>query len=123
MTPVRTEIKLRLLLGETILLGPGKADLLDAIVAAGSISGAARRMGMSYKRAWDLVSAMNTAYREPLVDTSAGGRGGGGAAVTVLGREILERYRRMQAAAATAIAPELAELARDIARSPSRRHS
>ncbi len=100
--------RLRILLGEAIAMGPGKADLLDAIGATGSISAAARRMGMSYRRAWVLVDEMNRAFRDPLVIASAGGARGGGAEVTDAGRDALARYREMEAKAARGIADEIA---------------
>lgn len=78
-------------------MGPGKADLLDAIAAHGSISAAARAMGMSYRRAWLLVDTMNRCWREPLVATVPGSAHGGGARLTALGSEMLDNYRRLQA--------------------------
>lgn len=99
--------RLRILLGEVTALGPGKARLLEAIQEKGSISGAARHMGMSYRRAWNLVEAMNQSFREPLIDTARGGTRGGGASVTPLGEDVLARYRRMEARAAEAIEDEL----------------
>jgi molybdate transport system regulatory protein len=66
-------------------MGSGKADLLDAIIATGSISAAGRSMNMSYRRAWMLVDTMNRCFREPLVRTAAGGQQGGGASVTEAG--------------------------------------
>lgn len=79
-------------------MGPGKADLLDAIAAEGSISGAGRRMGMSYRRAWQLVDLMNRCWAAPLVETSPGSARGGGARLTPLGSEVLSAYRALQAA-------------------------
>ncbi|MEJ5212125.1 MAG: LysR family transcriptional regulator [Burkholderiales bacterium] len=98
---------LRILLGGASSLGPGKVALLEEIERHGSISAAARAMGMSYRRAWLLVDAMNTAFREPLVTTATGGAGGGGAAVTDFGREVLRRYRAMEAKAHKAIEADL----------------
>ncbi len=82
--------------GEAIAFGPGKADLLDAIIAEGSISGAGRALGMSYRRAWLLVDAMNHAWAEPLVETRSGKHKGAG--VTEFGRTILSRYRQLDRA-------------------------
>jgi molybdate transport system regulatory protein len=100
--------RLRILLGSATTMGPGKADLLDAIAATGSISAAARRMNMSYRRAWMLVDEMNRDFREPLVIASAGGVRGGGAQVTESGRDALRRYREMETKAAAGIAGEIA---------------
>lgn len=77
--------------------GPGKADLLERIAAEGSISKAAKSMDMSYSRAWQLVDAMNQSFRKPLVESSAGGRKGGGAVLTAMGRDVLAVFRKMEA--------------------------
>ena len=111
--------KIRILIAAVVAIGPGKADLLAAIERTGSISAAARQMAMSYRRAWLLVEAMNSAFREPLVETLTGGEGGGGARVTKLGEEVLRRYRAMESRAARSVAPELRRLSRLIA--PARR--
>ena len=84
-------------------VGPGKADLLEFIGETGSISAAGRRMKMSYKRAWQLVETLNKAFDTPLIETSTGGRAGGGAVLTPLGREVLRRYRAMEAEAQTVV--------------------
>ena len=101
--------RIRLLIGDAVALGPGKVRLLEAIGDTGSIAGAARSMGMSYGRAWQLVQAVNGDFRAPLVERAAGGRGGGGAALTDLGREALARYRAMEAQADAAVADALEE--------------
>lgn len=93
------DLRLRLRVGEDIALGPGKADLLEAIAATGSISSAAKSLGMSYRRAWLLVDTMNQCFKTPLVQAKTGGRSGGGAEITALGREALRHYRAMQKAA------------------------
>ena len=103
--------RIRLLIGDSVALGPGKARLLEAIGDSGSIAAAARSMGMSYGRAWQLVQAMNGDFRGPLVERAAGGRGGGGAALTELGRDALDRYRAMEAQADAAVATALDEFA------------
>jgi len=104
--------RLRILLGEAIALGPGKAALLAAIAQTGSISAAARAMGMSYRRAWILVDEMNRAFRAPLVASEAGGKRGGGAVVTALGNDVLVRYRRMEAMAKRTLALEISAFRR-----------
>ena len=78
--------------------GPGKAELLRHIAATGSIRTAARELGMSYQRAWQLVQAMNALFRAPLVVVARGGGTGGGAQLTVAGEEVLTRYTRMEEA-------------------------
>ena len=100
----------RILFGSASSLGPGKIALLEAIGRTGSISGAAREMEMSYRRAWLLVEAMNSAFREPVVTAATGGKRGGGAVVTAFGLELLRRYRNIEAKAAQAVAHELQDL-------------
>ena len=68
------KLRMRLMLGNEIALGPGKADLLEGIASTGSIAAAGRKLGMSYKRAWMLVETMNRCFRKPLVRTGRGGR-------------------------------------------------
>lgn len=103
-------LQIRVVFESGLVLGPGKADLLEHVRDTGSISAAGRRMKMSYKRAWDLVDAMNRHFATPVVETSKGGSGGGGARLTRLGEEVVERYRRIQAEAGSAIEPEVRAL-------------
>lgn len=100
-------VKFRIMRGDEIAIGPGKADLLAAIERTGSISGAAKSLGMSYRRAWNLVDTMNRCFREPLVATATGGDQGGGAAITDFGRDVLKRFNAMQASADRALATEI----------------
>lgn len=93
----RLKLKIQLYCGDEIAMGPGKADLLDAIAREGSISAAARAMDMSYRRAWLLVDAMNRCWRDPLVETSPGSAKGGGARISARGRAVLDHYRALQA--------------------------
>jgi molybdate transport system regulatory protein len=79
-------LRIRLVFDDGAMLGPGKADLLELIRETGSIAAAARRMGMSYKRAWLLVETLNASFRETLVESARGGRGHGGARLTGKGR-------------------------------------
>ncbi|MBL8587309.1 MAG: winged helix-turn-helix domain-containing protein [Methylobacteriaceae bacterium] len=111
--------RLRLVLSPGNLIGPGKADLLQGVAETGSIAAAGRRMNMSYKRAWRLVDTMNACFGRPLVASAKGGRDGGGAQLTDLGREVLDLYRRMQANADAAIAADLARLARLAGQDPA----
>ena len=105
--PASSTPRLRILMGEAIAVGPGKADLLAAIAAEGSISAAARTMGMSYRRAWLLVDELNRVFVGPVVVSEAGGRRGGGAVLTALGQEILQRYRAMEQRAAASVAEDI----------------
>lgn len=97
LTGARMKIQARLMLDEEIAMGPGKADLLDAIQATGSISAAGKQLGMSYRRAWMLVDCMNRCFQQPLVMTVAGGSQGGGTQLTARGEDVLKRYRQLQA--------------------------
>ncbi len=94
------------------MIGPGKAELLERIDRCGSIAAAGREMGMSYKRAWELIGTLNAMFHAPLVKSTRGGPGGGGAVLTGLGHEILDHYRDFEAAAAKGGAYHLEALCR-----------
>ena len=110
--------RLRIVLGQNIAVGPGKADLLEGIRETGSIAAAGRRLGMSYKRAWLLIDTMNGCFSKPLVEAVKGGKAGGGAHLTRLGEDVLARYRRMQTAMAQAIGADMAALKRGMRKAP-----
>jgi len=112
MTRLVPEIRfrLRIVLGDDIAIGPGKIDLLEAIGANGSITAAARALGMSYRRAWLLVDTMNRCFETPVVTTEAGGVSGGGTRLTPAGKEVVRRYRSIEAKAAKAGVADLAAL-------------
>jgi molybdate transport system regulatory protein len=112
----RTEgLRFRVVLRPGVALGPGKADLLQAIDETASLTAAAKRFGMSYKRGWTLVQEMNEAFAKPLVETEKGGSGGGGGAqLTRLGKRILRRYRQMEKDASAVIAEGVAALRRHL---------
>ncbi len=101
--PARLKPRLRVVRGEEVLLGPGMADLLDALRRTGSLRLAADEMGMSYMHAWGLVRTMNRGFREPLVALERGGAAHGGARLTERGAEALSLYRRMEAEARRAM--------------------
>lgn len=109
----RAQPRWRLGRGAEIALGPGKVDLLEAIGRVGSISGAARELAMSYRRAWLLVETMNRCFRQPLVATSSFRRGG--ATLTETGHEVVALYRRIQAESLAATRGDWAALARLLA--------
>ena len=92
----RLKLKLQLYCGEEIAMGPGKADLLEAIARTGSISAAARAMGLSYRRAWLMVDVMNRCFREKLVESTPGGGQKAGAFVSDAGQRALVAYRALQ---------------------------
>ncbi|WP_136644366.1 winged helix-turn-helix domain-containing protein [Tabrizicola sp. YIM 78059] len=92
-------LSIRIRFGATGMIGPGKAELLDRISATGSIAAAAREMGMSYKRAWTLIETLNGMFDRPLVESTRGGTGKGGAVLTDLGQAVLAEYRAVEKAA------------------------
>jgi molybdate transport system regulatory protein len=93
-------LKLSLILESGARIGPGKVKLLESVRDTGSISAAARAMGMDYKRAWTLIDSLNRAFDTPVVERVTGGSGGGGAILTPFGANLLARYRRLEATAA-----------------------
>lgn len=97
MADTRLSIRLTLTSGDRI--GPGKVALLEAIRETGSISAAARKIGMSYRRAWLLVEQINAALQKPAVTSITGGRQGGGAVVTPVGERIIKIYRSIETTA------------------------
>ncbi len=115
----RLKLKIQLICGDEIAMGPGKADLLEAIGRSGSISAAARDLGMSYRRAWQLVDVMNRCFRERLVDTQPGGGKGAGAQVTEQGEAVLASYRAVsRQAEAGADGASLAEIEAALRKKP-----
>lgn len=93
----RLKLKIQLYCGDEIAMGPGKADLLEAIAREGSISAAGRAMGMSYRRTWLLVDTMNRCFDVPLVATQPGGGKAAGARLTPEGENALAAYRALSA--------------------------
>ncbi|MEO8136709.1 MAG: winged helix-turn-helix domain-containing protein [Betaproteobacteria bacterium] len=114
MKPV-VQFRMRIRKGPHVAIGPGKVALLEAIGDTGSITAAAKSLDMSYRRAWLLVDEMNTCMRHPVVETATGGVKGGGSLLTPIGREIITRYRAIQAQARTAVTEELEKLLRLLA--------
>lgn len=105
------KLKAQLLCGDQLAMGPGKADLLEAIDREGSISAAGRLLGMSYRRTWLLVDEMNRCWTERLVEATAGGGSGRGAKLTDAGRDVLRRYRALEARLAGVVDADLVALA------------
>lgn len=77
-------------------LGAGRVELLQRIISLGSIARAARDMGMSYRKAWDLVKSMNHLGKKPLVEKFQGGKSGGGAYVTTDGKRAIKQFKLLQ---------------------------
>ena len=115
-------LRFRVVLRPGIALGPGKANLLEAIDETASLTAAAQRFGMSYKRSWSLVQELNRDFAEPLVETEKGGAGGGGSArLTKLGRYVLRRYRRMERDADKVIGAGVRDLRKHLAKAKTPR--
>ena len=104
------KLKAQLLCGEEAAMGPGKAELLEMIDRTGSISGAGRAMGMSYRKTWLLVDSMNRCWRDKLVEATAGGGAERGARLTPSGRQVLAAYRALEARLASVVGDEVATL-------------
>jgi molybdate transport system regulatory protein len=91
--------------GKEVALGPGRVELLELIGETGSLRAAAIRMGVSYMRAWNLVKYSNKCFARPLVEASRGGKTGGGATLTEVGRQVVELYREMEHESQESISP------------------
>jgi molybdate transport system regulatory protein len=114
-TPV-LKPRFRVMSGRAIALGPGKVQLLALVAETGSLRRAAAQLGMSYMRAWTLLRTMNRCFRCDLVVSSRGGRKGGGAELTPLGRKVLGLYLEMEAASTRACGPAWTKLRRCLAK-------
>jgi molybdate transport system regulatory protein len=114
----RQALRMRIVLRHGAALGPGKIDLLEAIDETGSIRAAGSRFKMSYRRAWSLVAELNGMFATPLVSAETGGRGGGGASLTPMGREVVKRFRAMEAASWSVIEPDFRRLAKALKKAP-----
>ena len=110
------QLSIRIDLASGGRIGPGKVALLEAISRTGSISAAGRAMKMSYRRAWQLVEDLNRTLASPVVQTAAGGAGGGGAQLTEAGRTLVQQYRAVEQAAADTAATHLLALDGIVAR-------
>lgn len=105
-------LSIRLDLASGVRIGPGKVAVLEEIARSGSISAAGRALRMSYRRTWELVEDLNRNLGTPVVETAAGGSGGGGAILTRAGKAIVERYRAIELDTATAARKHLLALHR-----------
>jgi len=113
-------LTIRIDLSPRYAIGPGKIRLLELIDELGSISGAGRAMKMSYRRAWLLVDELNHIFAERVATTTLGGAAGGGAALTVFGRGLVESYRRMEAETYVTLSKQLEALDAALGRRPRR---
>jgi molybdate transport system regulatory protein len=96
--------------GDGLRLGAGKIRLLSLVAESGSISAAARGMDMSYRRAWLLIGEMNEMFDRPVVETSAGGSGGGGAKITDHGRKLIVVFAELQGEADALVKARFSQL-------------
>src|ERR1700692_1574595 len=106
------QFRLRIRTGDEIAVAPGKIDLLEMIADTGSITAAAKELGMSYRRAWLLVDTMNRCFKSPVVEAEAGGKRGGGPRLTASGAGALRRSRKGEKLAEGATAAEVRALRR-----------
>ncbi|MPZ42988.1 MAG: LysR family transcriptional regulator [Betaproteobacteria bacterium] len=104
------KFRIRISKGDDIAVGPGKIALLEAIIDTGSITAAAKKLRMSYRRAWLLVDAMNHSFRSAVVETTKGGPAGGSTVVTPMGEEVIRRYRTIETIAGSSARSEIAAL-------------
>ncbi|WP_370331341.1 winged helix-turn-helix domain-containing protein [Aquicoccus porphyridii] len=116
--PDPPRLRLRIVFGEDEMIGPGKAELLERVAQTGSIAAAGRDMGMSYKRAWQLIGTLNAMFDAPLVESTRGGPGGGGAVLTDAGHEVLALYRAVEHEATVANSGPLARLHAKLKKAP-----
>ena len=97
----------RIYLGESLSIGPGKIALLRKIDEMRSITAAAKALDIPYKRAWSLIETLNVGFNRPVVQTSSGGKGGGGAVVTELGHGLIARYDALESSLASSASSSL----------------
>jgi molybdate transport system regulatory protein len=105
------QLRLRVDFNDLCSVGAGKIRLLEAIGRTGSLSQAAREIGMSYRRAWLLVDSMNAGFDTPVISATVGGSGGGGASLTAFGRELIGAYRGLEARLSALAAQHLGGIA------------
>ncbi|WP_321161247.1 winged helix-turn-helix domain-containing protein [Verminephrobacter eiseniae] len=110
------KFRIRITHGDAIAVGPGKIALLEAIEATGSITAAAKTLGMSYRRAWLLLDETNRSLKRPAVDSTKGGPRGGGSLLTDEGRKLIALYRHIEATARTACRSDIRRLMEMLAR-------
>jgi len=110
----RPEVRFRMRIrnGDAVALGPGKVELLEAVREYGSISAAARSLGMSYRRAWLLIDELNRSLKAPATHSEQGGQSGGGCTLTPVGENIIRLYRDVEVEAQRSCAKQISELTR-----------
>lgn len=118
--PSQGQLKLRIDFGPFGALGRGKIALMEGIARHGSISAAGKDLGMSYRRAWELADEINHIFAEPLIEKQTGGTGGGGARLSKLGTDVVDRFRAIEQACALACEMDLAVLRANLPGKPKR---
>jgi molybdate transport system regulatory protein len=112
----KTSLRFRVDFSGICSVGFGKIALLEGIDRCGSLSQAARDMGMSYRRAWLLIESMNTGFEKPVVNSNIGGSGGGGAVVTDFGHQLIATFRSTELTLATLVENQMSEIARQVSK-------
>lgn len=112
------KVKLSIVFETGARIGPEHAALLESVREVGSISAAARAIGIPYKRAWMLLDSLNRAFKEPWSRPPRAAHAAAGATLTPFGADVLERYRRMLAATEAATVDDLALLTRAVLTKP-----
>jgi molybdate transport system regulatory protein len=113
-----TRLTIRVDFANGAALGPGKIRLLELVAETGSIRKAAAGMKMSYRQAWLLLKALKETFGEALVETATGGKAGGGARLTPLGRFVVKRYRTLEKVATKSATPSMVALSRRMSPAP-----
>lgn len=111
---IMAHLSIRIDFGPDQRIGPGKIQLLEQIAALGSIAAGGRALGMSYRRAWELIDELNGIFGRPVVTPKSGGKQGGGAALTPLGLALITRYRAIERAASGAAAAQMEALRQEL---------
>lgn len=109
-------LRVRVTRGDEVAIGPGKIELLEAIRTQGSITTAAKHIGMSYRRAWLLLDEMNRLLRDPVTASAQGGAQGGGSALTPAGEALVRTYRELEQQAEAVCAAQIDALLAMVAR-------
>ena len=112
-------VRFRIDFADNANVGPGKIALLEAIRTAGSLSRAARELQMSYRRAWLLLASLNRSFKTPVARATTGGKGGGGAALTEFGEQLISSYRALDRDISSLAARRLNLIVPAVVRRPS----
>ncbi len=92
---MKTKLRLQIRFKDSVI-GPGKIALLESVRETGSISAGGKACGMTFRRAWQLIETVQEALGQPLVETTVGGKGGGGASLTPFATALIDQYRKLE---------------------------